>query len=237
MSPAAYIALFGAGVASFLAPCVVPLVPAYLGMITGSATASKPGKMVSSTLVFIAGFATVFALFGILAGLAGSRLASLQTWVQRIGGLLVLGFGLVLLGVVRGPAMREFRAIKELPSAASAASAARPLVLGLAFGAAWTPCVGPLLGAALVVAAKSASAVTGATLLVAYAAGIGVPFLAASLLIASWPSIGVRLRKVSKSIERVAGVLLCLLGVLLLSGQYARLTSGLARFFPTIQAG
>jgi cytochrome c-type biogenesis protein len=234
MNPAAYVALFGAGVASFLAPCVVPLVPAYLGMITGSATAQKPGKMVSSTLVFIAGFATVFALFGMLAGLAGSKLDALQTWVQRIGGLLVLGFGLALLGVVRGPAMREFRAIKELPSAASAA---RPLVLGLAFGAAWTPCVGPLLGAALVVAAKSASAVTGATLLIAYAAGIGVPFLAASLLIASWPSIGVRLRKLSKPIERVAGVLLCLLGVLLLSGQYAHFTSGLARFFPTIQAG
>jgi cytochrome c-type biogenesis protein len=234
MNPAAYIALFGAGVASFLAPCVVPLVPAYLGMIAGSATASKPGKMVASTLVFIGGFATVFAAFGILAGLAGSRLASLQTWVQRIGGLLVLGFGLVLLGVLRGPAMREFRAIKELPGAESAF---RPLVLGLAFGAAWTPCVGPLLGAALVVAAKSASAVTGATLLIAYAAGIGVPFLAASLLIASWPSIGVRLRKVSQPVEKVAGALLCLLGVLLLSGQYAHLTSGLARFFPTIQAG
>jgi cytochrome c-type biogenesis protein len=234
MSPAAYVALFGAGVASFLAPCVVPLVPAYLGMIAGSATASKPGKMVASTLVFITGFATVFAIFGMLAGLAGSRLASLQTWVQRIGGLLVLGFGLVLLGVLRGPAIREYRAIKELPGSASAF---RPLVLGLAFGAAWTPCVGPLLGAALVVAAKSASAVTGATLLIAYAAGIGVPFLGASLLIASWPSIGARLRKVSQPVEKVAGVLLCLLGVLLLSGQYASLTSGLARFFPTIQAG
>ena len=234
MNPAAYIALFGAGVASFLAPCVVPLVPAYLGMIAGTATASKPGKMVAATLVFIAGFSTVFAIFGILAGLAGSKLASLQTWVQRIGGLLVLAFGLVLLGVLRGPAMQEFRAIKELPAAGSVF---RPLVLGLAFGAAWTPCVGPLLGAALVVAAKSASAVTGASLLVAYAAGIGVPFLAASLLIASWPSIGVRLRRISQRIERVAGVLLCLLGVLLLSGQYARFTSGLARFFPTIQLG
>jgi cytochrome c-type biogenesis protein len=234
MNLAAYVALFGAGVASFLAPCVVPLVPAYLGMIAGSATASKPSKMVVSTLVFIAGFAAVFAVFGILAGLAGSKLSSLQTWVQRVGGVLVLAFGLVLLGVLRGPAMREFRAIKELPDAASAF---RPLVLGLAFGAAWTPCVGPLLGAALVVAAKSASAFTGATLLIAYAAGIGVPFLGASLLIASWPSIGVRLRKISQPVEKVAGVLLCLLGVLLLSGKYAALTSGLARFFPTIQAG
>lgn len=232
MSLSVYIALFGAGVASFLAPCVVPLIPAYIGMITGSATAAAPGKMVSATLVFIAGFASVFAAFGMLAGLAGARVVSLQTWVQRIGGVLVLGFGLVLLGIVRGPAMREFRAIKELPTAMSPF---RPLVIGVAFGAAWTPCVGPLLGAALVVAARSASAVRGATLLLSYAAGIGVPFLAASLLIASWPSIGRRLRRIAQPVERVAGVLLCALGVLLLSGQYARVTSGLARFFPTIQ--
>ena len=119
MSLSVYIALFGAGVASFLAPCVVPLIPAYIGMITGSATAAAPGKMVSATLVFIAGFASVFAAFGMLAGLAGARVVSLQTWVQRIGGVLVLGFGLVLLGIVRGPAMREFRAIKELPTSMS----------------------------------------------------------------------------------------------------------------------
>jgi cytochrome c-type biogenesis protein len=233
MNPAAYIALFGAGVASFLAPCVVPLIPAYLGMIAGSATAAKPGRLVTSTLIFIAGFSAVFALFGMMAGLAGSSLATLQTWVQRVGGVLVLAFGLVLLGVLRGPAMREFRAVKGLPSADNPF---RPLVLGLAFGAAWTPCVGPLLGAALVVAAKSASAARGASLLVAYSAGIGVPFLAASLLIASWPKIGVRLRKISQPVERVAGVLLCVLGVLLVSGQYAHALSGLARYFPTITA-
>jgi cytochrome c biogenesis protein CcdA len=87
---AAYVALFGAGVASFLAPCVVPLVPAYLGMLAGSAASDRPSRVVTATGVFVAGFTAVFALFGVLAGLAGSRLAGVQTWVQRIGGVLVL---------------------------------------------------------------------------------------------------------------------------------------------------
>jgi cytochrome c-type biogenesis protein len=228
---AAYIALFGAGVASFLAPCVVPLVPAYLGMLAGSAASDRPSRVVAATGVFVAGFTAVFALFGVLAGLAGSRLAGVQTWVQRVGGVLVLAFGLVLLGVLRGPALREFRLFNDI---SGSSSRMRPLVLGLAFGAAWTPCVGPLLGAALVVAARSASAARGASLLVAYGAGIGVPFVAASLMVAAWPAIGVRLRRISQAVERVAGVLLVVLGVLLTTGLYTHAVSGLARFFPTL---
>lgn len=231
MNLAAYVALFGAGVASFLAPCVVPLVPAYLGMLAGSTTAGKPSRVIGSTAIFVAGFTSVFTAFGLLAGLAGSRLDGVQTWVQRIGGVLVLLFGLVLLGVLRGPAVREFRLFTEVPATASVI---RPLVMGIAFGAAWTPCVGPLLGAALVVAARSASAVRGASLLAAYAAGIGVPFVAASLLVSGWPSIGRRLRSISRSVERIAGAMLVILGILLATGLYSHALSGLARYFPTI---
>jgi cytochrome c-type biogenesis protein len=110
----------------------------------------------------------------------------------------------------------------------------RPLALGVAFGAAWTPCVGPLLGAALVSAAHSADPTRGGLLLLAYAAGIGVPFLMASLGLASSPRVSARLRRIGPGLERVAGGLLVILGVLLATGTYAHLTSYLARFTPTV---
>jgi cytochrome c-type biogenesis protein len=110
----------------------------------------------------------------------------------------------------------------------------RPLVLGVAFGAAWSPCVGPLLAAALTVAARDGEAVRGAVLLIAYAAGIGVPFVLGSLGLASSPGLAIRLRRVSAPIERVAGGLLVVLGVLLAAGWYGHLTSYLARFTPSV---
>src|ERR1700709_1972633 len=103
-----YIALFGAGVASFLAPCLVPLLPAYLGIIVGeSADAHDMAKAVAATLIFILGVATVFATFGVAGGFVGKSLSPVQDVVQRVGGVVIILFGLALLGVVRGPLMRE----------------------------------------------------------------------------------------------------------------------------------
>lgn len=223
MNPVAYVALFGAGVASFLAPCVLPLVPAYLGMAAASATASTR-RMIGSTSIFIAGFAVVFAAMGALAGALGSRLTAAQSMLQRVGGLTIIVFGLLLLGVFGGPLLRELRFAPRQTNGGFV----RPLVMGITFGAAWTPCVGPLLGTALLTAAGAGNPLTGATLLGAYAFGIGVPFLATSLALASWPSVGRQLRRVSTAIERVSGVTLILLGILLVTGQYAHLISLLA---------
>jgi len=228
----AIIALFGAGVASFLAPCVVPLVPAYLGIVVGeSVEDADAAKAVPATVIFVLGFATVFTLLGVAAGFLGSSLDDVQIWIERIGGVLVLIFGLALLGLLRGPLVREKRLIESLPEGGGRF---RPFVVGVAFGAAWSPCVGPLLGAALVVAADSADPVKGAVLLGAYALGIGVPFVLASLALASWPGLTRWLAKVSQPLEKVAGVLLVVLGVLLLTGWYAELTSYLARFTPAV---
>jgi cytochrome c-type biogenesis protein len=225
------IALFGAGIASFLAPCVIPLVPAYLGMITGEAADQRdPGQTVKATLLFVAGFATVFAGLGVAAGLVGSSLSSVQTWLERVGGVLIVLFGLALLGVLRGPFARERRLIPELPRGGGRL---RPVVVGVAFGAAWSPCVGPLLGAALVAAASTGDPVQGAVLLFAYACGIGVPFLAASLGLASAPGAMARLQRAGPVLEKVAGVLLVILGVLLATGWYRHLTSYLAQFAPS----
>ena len=231
--PAQLIALFGAGVASFLAPCIVPLLPAYLGIIVGeSADARDPARAVPATFVFVLGFATVFASFGAAAGLLGSSLHDFQTGVERVGGVLITIMGLALLGVIRGPFSRERRLVSRLPG--TALGSFRPFVVGVAFGAAWSPCVGPLLAAALTVAARSGQAGRGAVLLLAYAFGIGVPFLLAALGLASSPAIAERLRRAGPTIERVAGVLLLVLGVLLATGTYSHLTSYLARFTPAI---
>jgi cytochrome c-type biogenesis protein len=217
------VALFGAGVASFLAPCVVPLLPAYIAMVTGE---SK--RVVTSTLLFVLGFTIVFAGLGVAAGALGSSLEDFRTVLERGGGAVVVVMGLVLLNVIHIP---ERRAILTVPKSFGAA---RPVVLGVAFGAAWSPCVGPLLGAALVVAASSSNPVRGGTLLGAYALGIGVPFVVASLGLASSPGFNDFLRRIAVPLQRVAGVLLVVLGVLLVTGWYDHLTSYLARFTPTV---
>jgi cytochrome c-type biogenesis protein len=226
------VALFGAGVASFLAPCMVPLLPAYLGMVVGEAgEGGDAARAVPATAVFVAGFALVFAALGAAAGLVGSSLDDVQTGVQRVGGVLVVVMGLALLGVIKGPLARHRRLLAEIPRVPAPF---RPLVVGVAFGAAWTPCVGPLLGAALTVAARSGQAGRGALLLFAYALGIGVPFLLASLGLASSPALAGRLRRIGPRVERVAGVLLVAIGLLLATGAYGHLTSYLARFTPSV---
>ena len=187
------VALFGAGVASFLAPCIVPLVPAYLGIIVGEAAdAHDPARAVPATVIFILGFGAIFAGLGATAGLLGSSLRSVQNTVEHVGGVVVAIMGLALLGIIRGPFSRERRVVHQLP--ARRAGPLRPFVVGIAFGAAWSPCVGPLLAAALTVAARDGQAGRGALLLLAYSAGIGVPFLLFALGVASSPALADRLR-------------------------------------------
>jgi cytochrome c-type biogenesis protein len=201
-------------------------------MIAGeSAETADPAKAVPATIVFVVGFATVFASLGVAAGTLGSSLSDLQDGLQRVGGVIVVVMGLALLGVLRGPLARERRLIPTIPRVFGPV---RPFVLGVAFGAAWSPCVGPLLGAALVVAAQSSDPARGGLLLLAYALGIGVPFILASLGLASFPGLARALRRVAPVMERVAGVLLVTLGLLLATGAYSHLTSYLARFTPAV---
>jgi cytochrome c-type biogenesis protein len=226
------IALFGAGVASFLAPCIVPLVPAYLGIIVGEVgDAHDPARAVPATLIFIAGFTTVFAGLGAVAGLLGSSLSTFQDIVRVVGGVVIIVMGLALLGVASTVFGRERRLIPQLPAIGGVA---RPYVVGVAFGAGWSPCVGPLLAAALTIAARSEEIGRGTILLCAYAMGIGVPFLVTALGIASSPRLAERLRRMGPGLERVAGVSLVVLGVLLATNTYVHLTSYLARFVPAV---
>jgi cytochrome c-type biogenesis protein len=212
---------------------VVPLLPAYLGIIAseGDAGTGEGAPSVRATAVFVLGFAVVFAALGAAAGVIGGSLDDVESVVQRVGGVVVILMGLALLGVVRGRFAAEHRLFPAVPNVAGPL---RPFVVGIVFGAAWTPCVGPLLGAALTVAAASGQAVRGTVLLVAYALGIGVPFMLASLGLASSSSARRRLRRMGPFIERAGGVLLVVLGVLLVTGAYDALTSYLARFTPAV---
>ena len=226
------VALFGAGVASFLAPCIVPLVPAYLGIIVGEiGDAHDPSRAVPATLLFIAGFTTVFAGLGATAALLGSSLSTFQSTVRVVGGIVITVMGLALLGILRGPFARERRLIPTLPKVTGVA---RPYIVGVAFGAGWSPCVGPLLAAALTIAARTQAIGRGTLLLSAYAAGIGVPFLLAALGLASSPALAARLRRAGPKLERIAGALLVGLGLLLTTDTYQHLTSYLARFVPAV---
>ena len=225
----AVIALFGAGIASFLAPCVLPLVPAYLGLVVSSSDSGGDERatltLVGATGVFVGGFTAVFVLFGSAAGVLGRSLDRIRGALELGGGILTVVFGLALIGWVRGPLSHTARLVAHLPSGGFA----RPAVLGITFGAAWTPCVGPLLGAALIAATRAGSPLRGAILLAAYGAGLGLPFIAAALGLLTVPAVRNATRRWSSVMNRVGGVALIALGVLVVSGRYSALVSALAR--------
>jgi cytochrome c-type biogenesis protein len=229
MSPVALLALFGAGILSFLSPCVLPLVPVWVGVAAGEV--DEPHLLVRATAWFVVGFTAVFVALGTVVGRAGALLDPGQTWTGRVGGALLVLFGLALVGVPLGRLGGEARLVRTLPRATSrgGGAAGRGLVAGVAFGAAWTPCVGPLLGAALLAAGGSGGSSSGAALLAAYSLGIGLPFLVASLAYTSWPAAQRRMRPLAGRLRVGSGVLLTVLGGALLLGASDRFFSPAAR--------
>lgn len=225
MSVSTVVALFGAGVASFFAPCVFPLVPAYLGVLAGEASqdGGRPRSAVVPTLAFVGGFSAVFVGLGTIAGGATAWVGGTELWVERVGGLLIIAFGLAAVGGRSGLLGRSWQPLVGIQRRVPARIA--PLAIGVAFGAAWTPCVGPLLGAALVLAAQSHGRVTGAGLLAAYSFGLGAPFLAVSLLLSALTEPLRGLRAAARPVHMAAGAFLILLGLLLVSGRYGHFVS------------
>lgn len=182
-----YAAAFGGGLVSFLSPCVLPIVPAYLSVITGlDVTEIQHGarrqllRIARDTSLFIAGFTTVFVGLGLTATSLGRALVSNQATIARVSGLLLLGFALFVLGslVLRSPWLYQEKRFH--PTLSRFGPFAAP-VAGAAFGFGWTPCIGPILGSVLAVASTEGHAAQGATLLAVYSAGLGIPFLATGL--------------------------------------------------------
>lgn len=180
-------AAFGGGLVSFASPCVLPLVPAYLSMVTGlevseiqAPTRRHLGRITRDTGLFVGGFSTVFVLLGLTATGVGRFLVHHQLILTRISGLLVLAFALFLLGSMILQAPWLYGEKRFQPHAARFGPFAAP-VAGAAFAFGWTPCIGPVLGSVLAAAATQHNATRGATLLAVYSLGLGVPFLAAGL--------------------------------------------------------
>lgn len=225
---------FGNGVLSFAAPCTVPLLPAYLGVLSGAAAGVPPerraGRLVGAALLYVMGFSIVFVVLGVVAGSIGRTVRLAGGPAQRIGGVLVLVVAALLLAEARtGWLTRASAGERGRSRLARSTSRGAPFVLGLVFGTAYTPCVGPFLATALAIAADSADARRGGLLLFAYALGIGLPFVLAAMGLASSERLARRLVRASGVLSYLAAGLLGVLGLLLVVGRYDVISSWLAR--------
>ncbi len=238
LSIATVLATFVAGLGSFLAPCTVPLLPAYLTCVSGvgAAELTNPDRhsfrlrLLAGSLLYVAGFTVVFVLLGLSAG-GIARVANGAVSgriVEIAGGIAVILFGLAIIGVVRIGVL-ERSAGFQLPERLRRRGVLGAFLVGIVFGLGWTPCVGPYLAAALTLAALSAHAAAGALLLVVYSLGLGVPFVAVALIWASLPDLPRRIARLARPLTLAGGVLTVALGVLLATGAYTHLTSYLAQ--------
>jgi cytochrome c-type biogenesis protein len=199
---------FSAGLLSFATPCVLPLVPAYLSAI--GARSTDPRRALLASLPFVLGFSLVFVALGASAGLAGGALTAHRLQLVKLSGIVIVAMGLVMIGLIRLPALDRSFAPGLGPARASGSS----VLLGGAFGLAWTPCIGPVLGSILTLAATGATAARGAALLAAYAAGLAVPFMVAGVALGKVMSGARRVRDHYNIVRAVSGAVLIAAGLL-----------------------
>ena len=227
---------FLAGVISFLSPCVLPIVPPYLAYMSGislsEATDNKKAVSVFLPAVFfVLGLSTVFLILGFTASALGTVFLSYQDILITISGLLVMGFGLHFLGILRiGFLEREAR----FDASSQNGSAFGAYVLGLAFAFGWTPCIGPQLASILTLAASEGSVARGTTLLGVYALGLGVPFLLVALFLSRLSATLTWLKRHMQIIERLMGLLLWTIGLMMLTGGFADFSFWILDTFPSL---
>lgn len=223
-----------AGIFSFLSPCVLPLVPSYLTFVTGMSLedlqegVDRKATLIHSVL-FVSGFSLIFILLGASASFLGQFFKAYELWIARIGGVVIIALGLHLAGVFRLlPLMQE----KRLHLANKPAGYLGTLGVGMAFGAGWTPCIGPVLGAILTYGFSQDTMWAGVGLLAVYSLGLAIPFLVAALALDWFLGAFKRFRKWIPVVEKASGILLIILGILLLTGSFTILSGWLTRFTP-----
>ncbi|MEX1302196.1 MAG: cytochrome c biogenesis protein CcdA [Desulfotignum sp.] len=221
-------AAFAAGLLSFLSPCILPLIPAYFSFITGltldqltEGRQETKKKVILSTLAYVAGFSMVFILLGASASFLGSVFTRYAHIVQYVGGAIILIFGLHLLGIINIKAL-SFE--KRIHMTQKPVHLAGTFVIGMAFGAGWSPCIGPLLGSILIVAGNQDTVIKGVWLLAVYSAGLALPFILMSLFITSLVETMKKATRFIPIINKVAGGLLVLMGLLLIFDKFHLLT-------------
>ena len=225
---------FGAGLVSFFAPCVLPLLPAYISYVTGVSldelrSGGQPAfrkKLLLSSIFYILGFSLVFVVLGTAAGSIGVALKKYDFIIQKVGGAIVLILGLEFAGVIHLPILAKERKL-SLPTWVENLGHIRAFVVGLVFAMAWTPCVGAILGSILALAAVSGTALVGASLLFVYSLGISLPFLIVSMTLASAPKYLKILGKHIGLISKITGFILAIIGILLLTDTYKLLNAWL----------
>lgn len=216
---------FLAGLASFLSPCVFSLVPAYVGYLGGRAAGGEVTEggnrwvTFSHGLAFVLGFSFVFVLLGVATSAFGSLLYDLRSILAKVGGIVVIIFGLHMIGVIRIPFLEYDTRVQKLPNPKWGYLSS--VMLGVFFSAGWSPCVGPVLGAILTLALNGGSVSSGASLLSAYSAGLAVPFLIAALGVGWVTSTLQKYGKVMRYVEIFMGVVLVIIGMMLFAGTFA----------------
>jgi cytochrome c-type biogenesis protein len=220
-SPVGFVVAFGAGIISFLSPCVLPLVPAYLSMMSGVSSAElatvarpDPRRMLRATLLFVAGFTVVFAALEATASGLGQALRSHEHLLNQIAGVVIIAGGLMFAGLLRPAWLMRERRWHVAPSQLGEWAAP---VMGMAFAFGWTPCIGPVLAAVLSLASDTHTLGRGEAMLVAYSLGLGVPFVVAGLAFGRLTGVFSFARAHLRVINVVSGLLLAAMGVLLLT--------------------
>ena len=236
--PALLIAL-AAGVLSFLSPCVLPIVPPYLAYMGGVTVTDMAGaeraarrRALASAAFFVLGLSTVFLFLGFTASAFGRFFITNQGWFVSLAGVAIMVFGAHFLGVFRiGVLDRDLR----MDAGERGGSAVGAYVLGLAFAFGWTPCIGPILGSILTIAASEASVARGTTLLGAYALGLGIPFLLVAAFFPRMTGVMAWMKRHMGRIEKIMGLLLWTVGLLMLTGRFTDFSWWLNETFPALQ--
>jgi cytochrome c-type biogenesis protein len=221
---------FGAGLFSFLSPCVLPLFPSYLSFITGMSVSALTTevdavtrrRIILHSLAFVVGFSAVFVALGASFSAAGGFLLDYRDWIRIAGGSLIIVFGLYIAGLLKVGVLGRYQQIQLRQKPAGYLGT---LVVGVTFAVGWTPCVGPILGSILSLAGTAETVKRGIALLVAYSAGLGVPFLLSSIALGGFLKFFKRYRPFIPVVERVAGALLVIVGVLVVTDYYVVLNS------------
>jgi cytochrome c-type biogenesis protein len=229
-------AAFGAGLLSFISPCVLPLVPSYVSYITGLSLDELSNvkerrrfreTIVVNSLLFIAGFSCVFIAFGASASLIGQFLIAYQEHLRKIGGVLIVIFGLYLLGVLN---LSFLTAEKRFHFSNRPAGYLGSFLIGVAFAAGWTPCVGPVLGTILLYASTTDALTDGVALLASYSLGLGLPLFATALGVDRFLSYFKQVRGYLWGVSAVSGVFLVVVGVMIYANSLTMITSFLERY-------
>jgi cytochrome c-type biogenesis protein len=227
------LAAFAGGVLSFLSPCVFPLVPGYLSYLAGTSleeAQSQPTtrwRVSRHALWFVLGFALLFTLLGAAAALLGSALRPYQQVLARIAGLLLVLFGIALTGLVPIPWVSRGHRVQVQPGRSAWW---RSGLIGMAFGAGWSACTGPILGSILVLTAVRSTLLQGVIFLLAYALGLGVPFLLVGILVDHAGTFMRRIRRYTGPLSFIGGAILILMGMLILTGRLDQLANLLFSF-------